>query len=351
MKRTVAAAILAGAVSSAGAQAPAGEPYFGVLGNFLVSPDSSRELDGFGVQGLYGTQLYGWPVEYRAFYDKLEPQSSNSTLEFFRAGAGADLILGLTDLGMPDMGVIKPFVLGGAGVIYGDAVPGNESEFDVFANVGVGAMSAALTDSGWRIRGDLKYVYENLGEGYLDLHAALGLEIPLGAAAAYEVPVEPVKVVKAADETPVDSDGDGVLDGKDRCPGTRAGTEVQSDGCPVQAEPLAVLELKGVSFESNSDLLRDESIVVLDEAVATLNSKYPNTRVEVAGHTDSMGDDAYNLDLSRRRAEAVRQYLTQAGVDKKRLSAEGYGEAQPVADNGTAAGRHQNRRVELRVRE
>lgn len=346
MKRTVAAVILAGAVSSAGAQAPAGETYYGVLGNFLVSSDSSRDLDGYGLQGLYGTQLYGWPVEYRAFYDVLSPQRGD---DLFRAGAGADVLLGLADLGVPDFAGIKPFVLGGAGVIYGDAVPGNEAEFDLFANVGVGAMSAPLTDSGWRVRGDLKYVYENLGEGYLDLHAALGLEIPLGAAMA-DTPAEPVKVVKAADDTPVDSDGDGVVDGKDRCPGTRAGTEVQSDGCAVQAEPVAVLELKGVSFESNSDRLRDESIVVLDEAAATLNAKYPGARVEVAGHTDSMGDDAYNLDLSRRRAEAVRLYLSQAGVDAKRLSAEGYGEAQPVADNSTREGRSQNRRVELRIK-
>lgn len=347
-QRSVAALVLA--VVSAGAVAgdPQGEGYYGVLANFLVAPDSSRELDGYGIQGLYGAKapMTGWPMEYRAFYDVLEPQNG-ANAEFFRSGAGADLLLGLDQLGVPDMAGIKPFLLGGGGLIYGDAVPGGEEEFDFFANVGVGAMSAPITDSGWRIRGDLKYVYENLGDGYMDLHAALGLQIPLGAAAPAAAE-EGVAVVSAEG---TDSDGDGVADNDDRCPGTRAGAKVESDGCVEQAEPTAVLALEGVNFESNSDQLREGSAAILDEAAATLNSKYPNARVEVAGHTDDSGDGGYNLDLSRRRAEAVRQYLIQAGVEGSRLVAEGYGEAQPLADNATADGRRKNRRVELRVRD
>lgn len=353
MKRTLAAVLFLGVISSAGAQEASSETYFGVLGNFLVSSDSSRELDGFGVQALYGVKpSSGWPIEYRAFYDRLE---SRNSLKFFRTGAGADLILGLADFGVPEFGGIRPFVLGGGGVVYGDAVPGAEAEFDVFANLGVGAMSMPLTASGWRIRGDLKYVYENLGDGYLDLHAALGLEIPLGEMVA--AAAEPVRVVRAAAPADTDDDNDGVSDRRDRCPGTRAGTVVQDDGCappPVvdrSSEPTEVLVLKGVSFENNSDQLREESVGALDEAVESLKGKYSDAHVEVAGHSDSLGDDAYNLDLSRRRAQSVRQYLIQGGVDGKRLSAEGYGETQPVADNGTREGRSKNRRVELRVRD
>ncbi|MCS6948162.1 MAG: OmpA family protein, partial [Steroidobacteraceae bacterium] len=76
--------------------------------------------------------------------------------------------------------------------------------------------------------------------------------------------------------------------------------------------------------------------------------RHPELRIEVAGHTDDRGSDAYNLDLSQRRAEAVRDYLAKAGVANP-LSARGYGESQPIASNADAAGRAQNRRVVLRV--
>ena len=80
----------------------------------------------------------------------------------------------------------------------------------------------------------------------------------------------------------------------------------------------------------------------------TLNAN-PGVAVEIAGHTDSDGDAEYNQDLSDRRANAVRDYLISRGVSGSRLSAAGYGESQPVADNATVEGKAQNRRVELRI--
>ena len=78
--------------------------------------------------------------------------------------------------------------------------------------------------------------------------------------------------------------------------------------------------------------------------------KFAGTPVVISGHTDSVGDDASNLRLSQRRAEAVRDYFVQqAGIDAKLLSVKGHGEAQPIADNGTEAGRARNRRVEVLV--
>jgi outer membrane protein OmpA-like peptidoglycan-associated protein len=142
----------------------------------------------------------------------------------------------------------------------------------------------------------------------------------------------------------LDSDGDGIIDMQDQCPNTPAGDRVDAKGCSLPK----VMVLKGVTFENDKEVLRKESIVVLDEAVATLK-RYPGLKVEVAGHTDNVGRDAYNMDLSQRRAKAVMDYFTGKGVAADRLSAKGYGETQPVASNAKADGRAQNRRVELRA--
>lgn len=115
--------------------------------------------------------------------------------------------------------------------------------------------------------------------------------------------------------------------------------------CKKKPETIA---LTGVNFASNSDELTPASIVILDGAVATLKRR-GNIRVEVGAHTDSRGQDAYNLDLSQRRAAAVKDYLVAHGIAASRLTSRGYGETRPIADNGTAAGRAKNRRVELTV--
>ncbi len=141
----------------------------------------------------------------------------------------------------------------------------------------------------------------------------------------------------------LDGDGDGVLDSADQCPTTPAGDRVDSKGCSLPT----VLNLKGVNFDNNKDTLRPDAAAILDDAVATLK-RYPALKVEIAGHTDSANSDAYNLDLSQRRAKAVLEYFVGHGVEADRLSAKGYGEAEPIADNGTADGRFKNRRVELR---
>ncbi|WP_405235285.1 OmpA family protein [Lentisalinibacter orientalis] len=142
----------------------------------------------------------------------------------------------------------------------------------------------------------------------------------------------------------LDSDGDGVVDRLDECPNTAAGVPVDTRGCEIKD----VIRLQGVQFELNSDRLRPGAENVLDDAAETLK-RNPGLEVEVAGHTDSQGAAAYNQGLSERRARTVMDYLIGRGVDEDMLSYRGYGESQPIADNATAAGRAENRRVELRI--
>lgn len=141
-----------------------------------------------------------------------------------------------------------------------------------------------------------------------------------------------------------DDDNDGVPNSKDQCPNTVAGVRVDFKGCEIKE----VISLPGVNFETNSATLTGASLSILDGAASTLN-QYTDINAEVAGHTDSTGAAAYNQGLSERRAASVRDYLVSKGVAASRLSSRGYGEDQPIADNSNAAGRAQNRRVELKV--
>jgi OOP family OmpA-OmpF porin len=141
----------------------------------------------------------------------------------------------------------------------------------------------------------------------------------------------------------LDSDGDGVVDSQDKCPDTPKGDRVDAVGCSFKEE----IRLPGVVFETNKAELLPESLPVLEGAIATLK-RYPDLKIEVAGHTDSRGSDAYNLDLSARRAATVLKYLQDGGVANA-LTSRGYGERQPIASNTTDDGRQQNRRVVLRV--
>jgi len=115
-----------------------------------------------------------------------------------------------------------------------------------------------------------------------------------------------------------------------------------------QPQKVEVIALKGVYFETNSDTLTAASVATLNNAVTTLQ-KRASIRVEVAAHTDSRGSAVYNRNLSNRRANSVMNYLIEHGINAARLSAKGYGEVSPIADNATVAGRAENRRVELRV--
>lgn len=162
-----------------------------------------------------------------------------------------------------------------------------------------------------------------------------------------------------------DEDGDGVFDRRDRCPDTPANTPVGHNGCPLPQYQPVVKAPPPVAPQGDEVItLRDTSGKVLfefdksnltAEAQGQLQALLPKlkgaevTAVKVVGHTDSVGSDDYNQKLSERRAASVRQYLEQQQVAADKLSSEGKGESEPVADNGTEEGRSQNRRVELHL--
>jgi OOP family OmpA-OmpF porin len=144
-----------------------------------------------------------------------------------------------------------------------------------------------------------------------------------------------------------DADGDGVYDSQDECSGTLAGLKVDEKGCAIQSEKQSVV-LKGVTFLPGSATLTPEAKEVLEGASAALAGQ-KDLKVEIGGHTDAQGADAANQRLSQRRADSVRTYLVGKGVEGERLTAKGYGEAQPIASNDTVQGRAENRRVEFKL--
>jgi len=106
--------------------------------------------------------------------------------------------------------------------------------------------------------------------------------------------------------------------------------------------------IQGLKFLPNKAILTKESLTILDEAVQVL-TEHAKVKVEIGGHTDNIGVAADNMTLSQQRADAVKNYLVSKGIDPNRLNAMGYGSTQPLADNATAAGRAQNRRVEFKL--
>ncbi|MEM9455413.1 MAG: OmpA family protein [Myxococcota bacterium] len=149
-----------------------------------------------------------------------------------------------------------------------------------------------------------------------------------------------------------DSDNDKILDVEDDCPfqlETYNGVD-DEDGCPDEVPPELIIfkgELEGIEFDFGKDTIRPESRPVLDDIIAKLQ-KFSGVRVLIVGHTDNVGDPAVNLDLSKRRAESVKKYLVDGGVDASRIETDGKGDTEPVdpsADQDAEQTRARNRRI------
>lgn len=351
------AAVVAGALAANAAfaqeQSSASEPsgYVNVL-PFYLSPDANRrgtDEDGRGMAIGYGHPIGGrWAWELHTFANVV-PTASGATPDFYQYGAGADLNYRF----VRGEGA-SPFLLLGGGVVRNDVLPDSAKDNDFFGNVGLGFVTGGLGKSEIRLRGEVRYVrdrFEVADEGSKnDRRVALGVQIPLGKRTrTVEVEREVVREQTVRETVPaqiVDTDGDGVPDQIDQCPGTLAGLATDNRGCAATS-PQA-LRLEGVTFEFNSAQLTAGAAQTLRGVAEALRGE-PNLRAEIAGHTDSSGSDEYNLRLSQQRADAVLTFLANEGIERSRLVARGYGESQPVASNDSADGRDRNRRVEFRV--
>jgi len=149
-----------------------------------------------------------------------------------------------------------------------------------------------------------------------------------------------------------DTDGDGILDKDDKCP-SEAGTAA-NDGCPEVKPTVEVMETlnsysRSILFDSGKATFQEQTNQVL-QAMVAIFKEYPQADFSIEGHTDSQGAKAMNQALSDRRANAVRDYLIANGISAARLTASGFGEDNPIANNKTRAGRKENRRVEVKLK-
>ena len=158
-------------------------------------------------------------------------------------------------------------------------------------------------------------------------------------------PGTPKGVAVDADGCPLDSDGDGVPDYKDKCPNTPRGAKVDMNGCEIIGN--ITINLVNDEFDFDSAALKPAMKSALDDVASKVQASAGDESLMVIGHTDSTGSDAYNQGLSERRASAVAGYLATKGISPAKMTTKGMGESQPVADNGTKAGRSKNRRVEI----
>lgn len=150
------------------------------------------------------------------------------------------------------------------------------------------------------------------------------------------------------DGCPKDSDGDGVYDYLDKCPNTPIGTRVDEFGCERVVERKEIRLEGDTNFESGKADLIVSAYNELTKIAKDMN-EFPETRWYIEGHTDSRGSASSNLDLSRRRAQSVIDYLVSQGVERDRLVLVAKGEDEPIADNNSAEGRAMNRRVEIKL--
>jgi OOP family OmpA-OmpF porin len=272
--------------------------------------------------------------------------------DFYQKGLNLDLVYSLNPL---QSSFVNPFLLAGIGGAYDDFNPDTLDRGVFLEEAGLGLISRPLFRNGLRLRLDARWVHDPNEGGHSEYRGMLGIFVPLGwmespppaPPATIEIREVVKEVVREVPRTWVDSDGDGVDDDHDRCPNTPRGARVDANGCVIAAQTI---ELRGVTFNLNQATLTPNAETVLDSVVPAFIGQ-PSLRAEVAGHTDSHGSAAYNLNLSQRRAESVRAYLVAHGAHSEQLSARGYGKSELLIDPEKGEGdRERNRRVELRAR-
>lgn len=400
IKMSFAAAALAGASVLAPLPAAAVNtegnqiPYLGLSTQYLITDSRRNSENGIGGQLTFGVPLASGheAIEVRIHDSGYErPLDGKNN---YQTGLLVNYVRdwgGFTSLG------IKPFATAGVGFVEEDVFA--DKHLHLSLDIG-GGVIVPVPFKGWAVRLDAHAQLQANDEtcqgapctrsasALTDYLVNLGVQIPLSwfydkpaavAAPADDCPLAVVDPASGRRDCSPDSDADGVNDRSDACPGTPRGeavnrqgcsraqlnNDLDSDGvansdddCPNTQPGLKVdrrgcvvkqkTALRGVTFESNSNRLTSEGRTTLNGVAETLKGQR-GLKAEIAGHTDSLGSEAYNMVLSQRRADAVRNYLIERGIDDGRLTAAGYGELEPVDSNDTTEGRSNNRRVEFRI--
>jgi OmpA-OmpF porin, OOP family len=321
--------------------------YLTFMGSYVLEDEVRAGDHGLGGMFLYGSPINDWlSLELGGWVTSLERDGSSDK--------DRQYAFGLDLLGGRSYGTFTPFVVGGLGVAHED-FEGNEEELSPYVDLGAGVL-VGLTRQ-LKLRGEARYYALFNGQSYpdtdvvYDAHLNVGLQWSFGEETPRAVmPVAAAEPAPYTEPAPMmadnDLDHDGVPNDRDRCPDTPAGLAVDENGCALQGSSTIIL--RNVHFDFDKADLKREARDLLDSIVAGFNGQ-PTMEVELAGHTDALGTQSYNLGLSQRRADAVRTYLISKGIADVRVHAEGYGEFQPIADNETEEGRAQNRRVEFKV--
>lgn len=309
-----------------------------------------------GKQHLESTPLYGLKLGYNFTkeigvevlfdYALTEYTSSNRKSDFFRYGG--EMLYNF----MPDSRFVPYLAAGYAGVNFNHDTPlGTGGKVLGAFDYGVGAKFFLNDDIA--LRGDARHLLYDIHGTQHAFEYTVGLYFPFGgvkpAAKPVEAPPAPAPVAKI-----MDSDGDGVSDGFDKCPRTPAGVAVDKYGCPpvvqkvviLASEPkleekvvsvvaekkaeVVVLVFEDIHFDFDQSTLKPEAKKILKRDIRLLKEN-PNTKIRVAGYTSASGSEEYNQRLSERRAKAVKDYLISEGViSPDRLSMIGYGEKHPA---------------------
>ncbi len=313
--------------------------YVAPFGSY-VRPGGDRDAkDGWGGGMGVGKMLNEhFNVELRGFYQGLSTDGGPQG-RWDMTGGTAEAQYYIS------RGKLAPYTVIGLGAM--NTSTNHDSGTGFIGEAGMG-VSYELHDN-FMLRSDVRYRYNhnfnaNLQSGndeFHDMVVNVGFVVPFGAKphAPVETPA-PVAAAPVDNCATQDSDADGVSNCDDKCPATIAGSKVDAQGCALS------LELKGVNFKHDSAVLTPEAMSILDGVAESLIAYPQKSDIEVHGHTSSEGTNSHNMKLSKRRSQSVANYLKQRGVANT-MYAKGFGENQPIADNSTEEGRHQNRRVEL----
>ena len=247
-----------------------------------------------------------------------------------------------------DEGTFRPFYTFGLSRIMADPDNSDSDDYSSF-DFGVGAKK--YFENNIILRGDFIGRFSN-EDSDIDVDPVLRLTVgyAFGGSKTKKAPKKVAAPKPEVINTPapkpvaVDTDKDGVYDSLDKCPGTAKNLKVDSKGCKVLLTETVSINLN-VNFANNSDVVEPSYFPEIKK-VATFMQQYDGTVVEIRGYTDDRGRAEYNKDLSDRRAKAVAEVLAnEFNINTNRISANGYGEANPIADNTTSEGRAKNRRV------